>query len=162
MATTAEIWQFLKESVGEHGFSLFDVDVPSGGRGVLRVYLAQQDQTPDGINLDDCAAVGKALSASDALDALIPGDITIEVSSPGVNRRLRRPDHFQGAVGERVKLRFFETASIDTSVRKGKTVFGTVVGFDGNCLSLKEEESSAALEIPLSEIEHANIDFIFT
>jgi len=69
-------------------------DVELRGRGALAVYI----QSPGGVDLDLCVAV------SNELDEL-RDRYALEVSSPGLERTLRRADHFRGAVGERIVLR---------------------------------------------------------
>ncbi len=82
------------------GYELVDLDVSIGGKGVLRVYI----DLPGGINLGDCERVSRALSAFLDVEDPIPGSYSLEVSSPGVNRRLRTPEHFRRFTGHEVKL----------------------------------------------------------
>lgn len=71
---------------------LYDVELR--GRGVLAVYI----QRPGGVDLDLCAAVSGELEQ-------LRDRYALEVSSPGLERTLRRPSHFRGAVGERIVVR---------------------------------------------------------
>jgi len=65
---------------------------------------------PDGVDLDEIAHMTRLISvALDEADP-IPGKYTLEVSSPGLERPLRTPDHFRGAVGELVTLKLVPTA----------------------------------------------------
>jgi len=82
------------------GYELVDLDVSVGGKGVLRVYI----DLPGGINLGDCERVSRALSAFLDVEDPIPGSYSLEVSSPGVNRRLRTAEHFRRFKGHEVKL----------------------------------------------------------
>jgi len=61
-----------------------------------------------GINLDGCAEASRLLSDVAELDALIPGTYTLEVSSPGVERPLRRRSHFEQHIGAVVDVRLAE------------------------------------------------------
>lgn len=63
-----------------------------------------QAQERQGVILDECARVSKALEAVTALDDAIEGAYILEVSSPGVNRKLSRLEHFAGAIGEFAKV----------------------------------------------------------
>lgn len=77
---------------------LFDVEV---GAGLVRVLLDR----PGGVDLDSLASANRVISAAlDAADPL-PGRYTLEVSSPGLERPLRTPEHFRGHVGATVKVK---------------------------------------------------------
>jgi ribosome maturation factor RimP len=82
------------------GYELVDLDVSVGGKGVLRVYI----DLPGGINLGDCQRVSRALSTFLDVEDPIPGSYSLEVSSPGVDRRLRTAEHFRRFTGHEVKL----------------------------------------------------------
>jgi len=82
------------------GYELVDLDYSIGGKGVLRVYI----DLPGGINVTDCARVSRALSAFLDVEDPIPGSYNLEVSSPGVNRRLRTAEHFRRFKGHEVKV----------------------------------------------------------
>ena len=65
---------------------------------------------PDGVDLDEIAHMTRLISvALDEADP-IPGKYTLEVSSPGLERPLRTPDHFRGAIGSTVTLKLVPTA----------------------------------------------------
>lgn len=85
------------------GYELWELEYSAGrGTGLLRVYIDAEA----GITLDDCERVSRAVSEQlDAADP-IPGQYTLEVSSPGLERPLRSPAHFARFVGEPV---FVET-----------------------------------------------------
>ncbi|MBI3785663.1 MAG: ribosome maturation factor RimP [Deltaproteobacteria bacterium] len=86
----------------EEGMEIVDVEFRRESRGmVLRLFLDRSG----GVNLDDLARVSRQLG--DLLDVhnTVPGAYTLELSSPGINRRLRRPDHFGRYIGRRVRVR---------------------------------------------------------
>jgi len=98
----ARVWQIAEPLVTEEGMEIVDVEFRRESCGmVLRLYLDREG----GVNLDDLARVSRQLG--DLLDVhnTVPGAYTLELSSPGVNRRLRRPDHFGRYVGQKVRLR---------------------------------------------------------
>ena len=89
----------------QHGFELVDVElVREGASRYLRIYI---DKLGDYIAIDDCEAVSRALS--DRLDEqdFIEDAYTLEVSSPGLERHLKRDWHFEEAVGEKVDVKLF-------------------------------------------------------
>jgi len=88
----------LSRLLGGLGLDLVDLE---RGHGLLRVTIDR----PGGIDLDALAEANRALSAAlDEIDPM-PGRYTLEVSSPGVERRLRTPEQFTRAIGEIVSVR---------------------------------------------------------
>jgi ribosome maturation factor RimP len=73
----------------------------------------------------------------------------IEVSSPGMNRTLRTPEHFNGAVGERIL--------VQTEV----AVTGNLIEFDGSKLKILDEKKQQPVEFRLSEVKKARVEFAF-
>lgn len=102
--TTEELEQLLAPAVGSLGYELADLEVKIGGRdGIVRLFIDH----PEGIGLDDCETVSRHVSALLDAEDPIPGHYNLEVSSPGLDRRLRTREHFERFSGEsvRVKLR---------------------------------------------------------
>ena len=87
------------------GVGVYDVVfVQNGPRWVLTVYLDR----PEGVDLADCQAVSEQLGAELEVDDPIPHAYTLEVSSPGLDRPLRTPEHWKRAEGERVRFALAE------------------------------------------------------
>ena len=101
--TVAErVWEIAEPLVTHEGLEMVDVEFRRESRGmVLRLYLDREG----GVSLDDLSRVSRQLG--DLLDVhnTVPGPYTLEVSSPGINRRLRRHDHFRRYLGKRVRVR---------------------------------------------------------
>lgn len=101
--TVAErVWEIAEPVVTHEGLEMVDVEYRRESRGmVLRLYLDREG----GVSLDDLSRVSRQIG--DLLDVhdTVPGTYTLEVSSPGVNRRLRRPEHFRRYIGQRVRVR---------------------------------------------------------
>ncbi len=99
MGTTAERLGRLVAPVAEElGLSVYDVEEAGG---TLRVLLDRSG----GIDVDDLATATRRISAAMDADGTFTGASGLEVSSPGLERRLRTPEHWAGAVGERVKVK---------------------------------------------------------
>ena len=101
-----ELRRLIEPTIEGLGYELSDVEVNLGGRdGIVRVFV---DRVPDGVGLADCETVSRQLSALLDVEDPIPENYRLEVSSPGLDRRLTKPEHFQRFLGEevRVKLRF--------------------------------------------------------
>ena len=91
--------ELLEPPLRALGFDLADLEAHAGRPGVLRVFI---DREPV-ITLDDCELVGRQLSAFLDVEDPLPGSYVLEVSSPGLDRRLRTPEHFSRFVGREVK-----------------------------------------------------------
>ena len=99
--TQDELAALLEPTVEGLGFELADLDVRLGGRnGLVRVFIDK----PDGIGLDDCEKVSREVAALLDVEDPIPGSYVLEVSSPGIDRRLRTSGHFAQYVNEEVKI----------------------------------------------------------
>jgi len=100
-----ELIKLLEPVVEQLGFELADIEVRLGGQdGLLRLYIDKDG----GIDVEDCQSVSRQVSAILDVEDPLPGNYTLEVSSPGLDRTLTKPAHFQRFMGEdiRVKLRF--------------------------------------------------------
>lgn len=161
------LWNAIREVVESEGVELFDLDLPAQGGGSLRVYITKpasaRQQTAGvsgegrgGISFEDCVRVSKRLLDIDEQEPFIPENCLLEVSSPGINRRLRRPEHFAGAVGERVKMKFRNVERDTTQV-----VTGTIESLDGDLLAVRSEEKGELVSLRLSDVKEAKVDFVF-
>ena len=100
-----ELERLIEPTVEQLGYELSDLELKLGGRdGIVRVFIDK----PDGVDLSDCEIVSRQLSAVLDVEDPLPGHYRLEVSSPGLDRKLTKPGHFQRFLGEtiRVKLRF--------------------------------------------------------
>jgi ribosome maturation factor RimP len=91
----------LQPVVAGLGYDLWELEfLPGRGTALLRIYL--DTEAHEGITVEDCERASRAVS--EVLDAAdpIPGNYTLEVSSPGMERPLRQARHFRPFVGEEV------------------------------------------------------------
>ena len=103
--TSEELIGLLEPAIENQGYELVDLELRLGGRdGVIRVFIDK----PEGVGLEDCEAVSRQISALLDVEDPIPGHYVLEVSSPGLDRRLTKIEHFRRFEGEavRIKLRF--------------------------------------------------------
>jgi ribosome maturation factor RimP len=99
--TEEEIRQLLEPTLAAMGYELVDLEARIGGRkGLLRLYIDK----PDGVGLDDCERVSHQVSGVLDVEDPIPGEYVLEVSSPGLNRPLKRPEHFERFTGSEAKI----------------------------------------------------------
>ena len=113
--------------VEQAGCTLWDVEyVKEAGEWFLRVYIDRNG----GVDIDCCEAVSRPLS--DALDEADPiqGSYTFEVSSAGLDRPLRRPDHFAQCMGRKVDVKLYRP------VDGCKEVTGALTGYEDGAVSV--------------------------
>ena len=147
----------LDPVIERDGFELVDVEWAREGHAwVLRVYVDR----PGGVTIDHCQELSRTLETILDVEDFIEPAYSLEVSSPGVNRPLRKPEHFQKFAGERVHVKAFgpiEGSAPGQAPRKNWT--GVLRGFaDG----LVEVDVDGTLHrIPLEKIAKANIEYDF-
>jgi ribosome maturation factor RimP len=136
-----KLTELLSPEIAMMGFDLIELDF-SGG--LLRLTIDK----PGGVSLDDCVAVNRRVSL--LLDASDPieGSYRLEVSSPGLNRRLKTLKDFEHFSGRKAKI-----------VTKEGTYRGTIKGLAGDNVLLDSEGSE--LSFHASDIVKANLDFDF-
>lgn len=101
-AREEKLQEMLAPTVEALGFELWGVEHLAQGRhSLLRLYIDAEQ----GVNVDDCAAVSERISALLDVEEPISGEYVLEVSSPGVDRRLFRLDQYAPYVGEEVDVR---------------------------------------------------------
>ena len=97
--------RLLEPEVAALGYELVELEFhPHRGGGLLRLYIDRTDGQTDGVTVEDCEAVSRRVSATLDVSDPIPGEYTLEVSSPGFDRPLRTRAHFQRFVGSRVHV----------------------------------------------------------
>jgi len=148
-ATVTRVWELAAPLVKSEGMEIVDIEFRyEGSRGgkVLRLYLDKEG----GPNVDDLSRVSHQLSELLDTQDVVPGTYTLEVSSPGINRPLKRPEHFARFVGKRIRVR--TRASIDGR----RSFLGTLQEVLENQITLKQE--GAQYQIPFAVIEKSNYE----
>jgi ribosome maturation factor RimP len=133
------------------GYELVDVEFARAGRGgVLRIFIDRRETDGSaGITVDDCARVSHAVSQVLEIEDPIKGHYTLEVSSPGFDRILRKREHFARFMGERVFVELI--VPID-----GRRRFvGALKSMDGD--SIVVEVDGQAFSLPLERIQKARL-----
>ena len=135
----------LRDLLRPLGLDLYDIEFAAG---TLTVTVDR----PGGVDLEALTAANHAVSAYlDAADP-IEGRYTLDVASPGLERRLRTPAHFAGAVGERVTLR--ETRGDEPTRR----LEGVLTAADDTTATLKVDDGTL-VTVPLDKLERARTLF---
>jgi ribosome maturation factor RimP len=142
-----ELAKMIEPTIVGLGYELSDIEVKLNERdGIVRIYI---DKLPDGVGMEDCEAVSRQVSALLDVEDPIPGNYTLEVSSPGLDRRLTKLEHFERFLEEvvRIKLRF---------PQDGRRNFrGTLKA--ANAEKIDIEVDGEMFELPLATIESARL-----
>jgi len=132
------------------GLELVDVEyLTQGGRWIVRVYVDREG----GVTLDECAMLSRELGPLLDVKDVIPHEYVLEVSSPGLNRRLKKEKDFVWARGKKVKLR------TRNPVDGRRNFTGMLTDVREGDLLLEVEGGTVV--IALREVERANVVFEF-
>ncbi|MFO7592673.1 MAG: ribosome maturation factor RimP [Pseudomonadota bacterium] len=141
-----QLYTIIEPAVTVLGFELVGIEHLSQGRhSVLRIYIDHED----GIDVEDCADVSRQVSAVLDVEDPIRGEYTLEVSSPGLDRPLFTPEHYQRYSGSLAEIRL-------RSPLEGRRKFkGRMHGVKDDDVVI--EVDGVDYSLPLDNIEKANL-----
>lgn len=116
----------LASIIEQTGARLYDSEITSeNGRAIYRVYIIKDG----GVSLDDCEAVSRVLSP--IFDAVPPvsGEYFLEVSSPGLERKLSKIEHFKLSINEVAKITLNDKSQI----------IGKIIAVDDDIINIKDD-----------------------
>ncbi len=144
----------LEPIVARDGFELVEVEWLREGRSwVLRLYVDR----PGGVTVDHCQELSRTIEPVLDVEELIEPSYSLEVSSPGLERPLRKPEHFQRFSGERAQVKTF--GPLDTGSGPRKSWTGTLRGFQDGAVAI--EVDGQVHRIPLDKIAKAHLEYDF-
>lgn len=121
--------------------------------GEAQAASADPGQLPEGVTLGDCEYISQQVGTILDVEDVIPGGkYTLEVSSPGVERRLSRPHEFARFVGQKIKVKLHDP------VESQKTWTGLLRNFEEGVITL-EPKPGKSLQFPLEQVQQANLKF---
>jgi ribosome maturation factor RimP len=145
--------QLVEPLVAREGLELVDVEyLREGGRWVLRLFIDK----PGGVSLDDCQELSRQVDKLLDVEDFIETHYSLEVSSPGIERPLRTPAHYERFAGRLAEVKTF--APIGEPPRKNFK--GRIVGVAGDRVVTLEADGKQ-FEIPLEKIAKAHLVFDF-
>jgi ribosome maturation factor RimP len=134
----------IKQIVEDNGFRLYDIEnVKEGDYNYYRIYIQKADGS--GVSLDDCAQLNRIISPIFDVEYDTDEAYFLEVSSPGVERPLKKPEHFELSVGEKVKV----------TLKDGSKIVGKLQGYDKENQKIDVKNKI----IPLDNIKKARTYF---
>lgn len=141
-----ELIQLLSPTVNDMGYELWGCEYLSQGKhSLLRIYIDK----PDGIGIEDCQEVSKQISALLDVEDPIPGNYSLEISSPGIPRPLFHHEQFNRYIGQDVHVKTFKP------VNGKRKLLGTIVSANENTLML--DINNEHHELLFSNIVKANL-----
>ncbi len=131
---------------------LFDVEIAGSKKSlVVKVFIDKDG----GVTIDDCANFSRDLSAEFDIEDPIDSKYTLEVSSPGLTRPLKKTEHFVWAVGKPVMLRLRGGSGKGS---RGGTVKGKIVSADDDGIEVATNTDSPSVRVEYSQIAKANLE----
>ena len=135
----------IKNVVESMDLSLYDImTVSEGGDTIYRILI----NSKDGISLDKCAEVTRTLNPLLDVTPPVKGDYRLEVSSPGIERKIKTLKHFKASIGEKVKIVLISNEVIQ----------GPLVKVEGNLITIDDEQINEQ-SVPFDEIIRASTYF---
>ncbi|MCK5378345.1 MAG: ribosome maturation factor RimP [Acidobacteria bacterium] len=148
MSLNAVITEQLRSLVASEGLGLVTTEmVGSGPTSILRLVV----DGPDGVTLDQCSSISHQASALLDVEDPVAHGYTLEVSSPGLDRKLYSEDDFEHFSGHRVNVR------MAPSFRQHRTVTGELEGYEDGIVSVKTDTGDR-VDLPFDEIFEARLE----
>jgi ribosome maturation factor RimP len=161
----AKIAEIAERVAMPEGIEIVDVELLGSGRGrLLRIFIdrpAASNTTgehPPGVSHGDCEFISQQVGTILDIEDVIPGDsYTLEVSSPGLERKLSKPKDFERFVGQKAKIVLREP------VENQRRWEGKLAGFSQGVVTLEiaalEPDRGRVIRFPLDQVQKANLKF---
>ncbi len=141
-----KIERMVRPAIEDMGCDFWGCEyLPVGGHATLRIYIDK----PEGVTVDDCADVSHEVSGILDVEDPISGAYNLEISSPGLDRPLMNPEHFERYKGEIIAVRALEPI-MGRRKFKGPLINVTADG-------IEMEVDGEIYAIPFEEIDKANL-----
>ena len=149
-ATVAKITEMAQRAGEAEGLEIVEVQLLGAGRGrVLRIFIDR----PEGVSHADCEFISQQVGTILDVEDVLPGEsYTLEVSSPGLERKLSKARDFERFVGQKAKVVLREP------VENQRSWVGTLTGVSEGIVAL-EPSAGKVIHFPLTQVEKANLKF---
>lgn len=150
ISITGRIEEIAEPILDEMGYELVNVEYLSkNGKWVLRIFIDKEG----GVTIDDCARVSNELGDLIDVKDVIEHEYIFEVSSPGLNRPLKKEKDFLVSIGKKIKIK------TSSPISDRRNFSGRLIRFQDNTIFLDTEKGP--IEIQRSKIEKANLIYEF-
>jgi len=141
-----ELETLLSPAVAALGLRVWGIEyLGQGKHSVLRIYIDRDE----GVTIEDCEAVSKQVSEVLDVEGTLTSSYTLEVSSPGMDRLLFKPEQYAESIGETVDVR------LNYPFEGRRRVVGALTGLENDEVVVQAEDSE--YQIPLSNVQRARI-----
>jgi ribosome maturation factor RimP len=148
-----KVRQLAAPLAAQEGLELIDVEIGGGGgRQTLRLFIDKAG----GVSLDDCTSVSRAVSTALDVEDPLQGSYDLEVSSPGLDRPLRTPEHFEKFQGSKVRVKTFGPVP---ECENRKTFVGILKGYGDGAVVV--DVDGKVFRIPHAQVSKANVEPVF-
>lgn len=146
----AEIEKLVGALLEQESAELVDLRfAKEGPKWVLRVFI---DKQPTGVTLDDCAYFSDRIGSLLDSENVIEKAYVLEVSSPGLDRVVKKPRDFQRFAGKHVKVR------LKFAENNQRNFHGVLLGYENDKVVIEDEQKKRH-EFPLPSIDEARLDY---
>ena len=144
-----KIISLLSDPLKIAGFDLIEVKVGMlNAQKTIQLYI----DSPNSIQIDDCANVNQITKNIFGKTNQYYKDYVLEVSSPGIFRKLKTPDHFKSSTGKRIKVH------LQKKIEGLMTVTGDLQKCDEETICIQRDTNGSDMIIPYSLISRANLE----
>ena len=144
-----KIIKLLSEPLKIVGFDLIEVKVSTqNAKKTIQLYI----DSPNGIRIDDCVTVNQITKNIFVKTNQYYKDYVLEVSSPGIFRKLKTPDHFKSSTGKRIKVH------LEKKIEGLMTVTGDLQKCNEETICIQPDTNGSDIIIPYSLISRANLE----
>ena len=159
MQITERVETLVAPILEDLGYELVDIEYQREERGWILRFLVDRD---GGINLDDCAAASREISSILDVEDVVGTAYSLEVSSPGIERPLKKVKDFERFAGHLAKIKTVTAIDPENKGRNSKTFVGTLNGFaEGHVLVTLKGKGAVPIKIDLEQIDSARLEFEF-
>ena len=153
------VQNLVKPVLDELSMELVDLEFKREGRDwFLRLFIDKEG----GVTLDDCAGVSREVSAILEVEDPVSAAYHLEVSSPGLDRPLKKASDYERFVGRLVKVKTYEKLDPDGRGHERKTFVGILRGLQDDVVSIEQNDKKGGIvSFPLAAIAKANLELEF-
>ncbi|MGB2579163.1 ribosome maturation factor RimP [Elusimicrobium simillimum] len=147
MKDISKIEEVVAKHVSASGFEVVDLIIQNQGSKKLLQFFVDKE---GGINLDDCEKASRLIDSVLEMENIIDGAYILEVSSPGIKRVLKRPEHFKKFIGERAKV------MTKAPIENRANFTGVIASADDKQIVL--DDGTTQFTFKYEDIKKANLD----
>ncbi len=145
---TSRIEEIAERVARSEGIEVVEVEVKGGGQNrFVRISIDK----PEGVSHADCELISQQVGTILDVEDVVPGHYTLEVSSPGVERRLSKPGDFERFQGKKAKV------TLSQPVESQRQWEGILAGYADGMVSL--DANGKQIRFPLDQVTKANLKF---